>query len=203
MQRCADRGNRRRVLSTSKEHQLRADARRNRDRLLEVAADAFARDAATATLKAIAKEAGVGIGTLYRHFPTREALVEAVYRSETQRLCNAAPDLLEQLSPVEALRAWTSQFLDYMATKSGMADVLQSVLTADDGLRTDTRTRLNDALELFLTAGVRTGELRADLDVRDVSLALGGFALALGLQNDAREPARRLFDLLLIGLAQR
>jgi AcrR family transcriptional regulator len=190
-------------LDKTRERQLRADARQNYDRLVTVAAQTFARDGAQASLKAIAAEAGVGIGTLYRHFPTREALVEAVYRTETQRLCEAAPELLRDLAPVPALRAWTARFLDYMATKDGMADVLHAVLTADEGLRMDTRIRLKEAVALLLDAGRRAGELRADLDADDVFLALGGFALVLDKQPDAPDLASRLLNLLLEGLSSR
>jgi AcrR family transcriptional regulator len=189
-------------LDATGERRLRADARQNYDRLVETAAVAFARDGEQATLKTIAAEAGVGIGTLYRHFPTREALVEAVYRTETQRLCDAVPELLRQLPPVAALRAWTSRFLGYVATKHGMADVLHVVLTADEGLRTDTRARLTAALALLLDAGKASGELRADLDPGDVFLALGGFALVLDRQPGAQDLAARLLGLLLDGLAR-
>src|SRR5215831_4644017 len=93
---------------------LRADARRNRDRLLSVAVRAFSQDGPDVTLEAIAKEAGVGIGTLYRHFPTREALVDAAYRTELARLCDAAPELLAALTPDKALRTWMEAFLEYL-----------------------------------------------------------------------------------------
>jgi AcrR family transcriptional regulator len=190
------------TLDVTGERRPRADARQNYDRLVEVAAQVFARDGAQATLKAIAGEAGVGIGTLYRHFPTREALVEAVYRTETQRLCDAAAELLHQLPPVDALRGWTARFLDYMATKEGMAGVLHAVLTADEGLRMDTRARLTEALALLLDAGQGSGDLRPGLDPGEVFLALGGFALVLDRQPDAQGLARRLLDLLLDGLAR-
>lgn len=188
-------------LSGSPERRLRADAQENYDRLVAVAAATFARDGAQASLKAIAVEAGLGIGTLYRHFPTRESLVDAVYRIETQRLCDAAQDLVSELPPVDALRAWALRFLDYMATKEGMADVLHTVLTADEGLRLDTRARIYDALTLLVEAGQRSGELRADLDIPDVVLALGGLAVILDRQPGAQDAGRRLFDLLLNGLA--
>jgi AcrR family transcriptional regulator len=175
----------------------RADARQNYSKLVETAAAAFARDGAQVTLKAVAAQAGVGIGTLYRHFPTREALVEAVYRSQTQRLCDAAPELLGQLPPVAALRAWTARFLSFMAAKNGMAEVLHLVLSGDEGLRADTRARLAGAVALLLRAGQASGELRSDLDPADVFLALGGFALvmdhqpAVGLSGD-HQPAAGL-----------
>src|SRR3954447_1683535 len=100
---------------------LRADARLNRDRLLEAAAEAFAREGADTSLKAIAQQAGVGIGTLYRRFPTREDLIEATYRNETTKLCQSAPRLLETGEPLAALREWMSRFVDYMLTKHGMS----------------------------------------------------------------------------------
>ena len=178
----------------------RADGRHNYDRLVETAARAFARDGSQATLKAVAAEAGVGIGTLYRHFPTREALVEAVYRAETQRLCDAAAELLRQLPPLEALRAWVARFFDFMAAKEGMADVLHVVLNGDEGLRTDTRAVLAEAVGLLLRAGQASGELRAGPDPGDVFLALGGLALALGHQPGSGALADRLLDLLLKGL---
>jgi AcrR family transcriptional regulator len=181
----------------------RADARQNYDRLVETAARAFARDGAQATLKAVAAEAGVGIGTLYRHFPTREALVEAVYRAETQRLADAAGELLRELPPVAALRAWTARFVDFMAAKEGMADLLHAVLSGDEGLRTDTRGTLTEAVALLLRAGQASGDLRAGLDAGDVFLALGGFALAVGRQPGADALAGRLLDLVLHGLETR
>lgn len=190
------------TLSETRERRLRADARQNYDRLVAVAAEAFARDGAQTTLKAVAEQAGVGIGTLYRHFPTRESLVDAVYRAETQRLCDAAPELLAELAPVDALREWALRFLDYMATKGGMADVLHTILRGDERLRMDTRVRLNEALGLLVHAGQRAGQLRADLDVADVSMALAGFALILDRRPDAREVGARLYELILGGLVE-
>src|SRR3954453_4445423 len=108
--------------SVMSERPLRADAQSNHDRLLEVAAEAFAADGVQTSLKAIAQRAGVGIGTLYRRFPTRETLVEAVYRNEVAALCDAASELLGQAAPLEALRAWTERFVDFMDAKHGMAD---------------------------------------------------------------------------------
>ena len=178
---------------------LRADAKANHDRLLEVAAEAFARDGAEASLKAIAKEAGVGIGTLYRRFPTREILVEATYRSESARLCASADDLLGHLPAVEALRAWMEQFLDYLATKRGMAEALRVVLTADDDLRLRTRGMLIDALGLLLRTSEEQGAVRRGLDPADVVMALGGIALITSDQG-RQDLAGRLLDLLMAGL---
>jgi AcrR family transcriptional regulator len=178
---------------------LRADAQLNQDRLLEAAALAFARDGAEASLKAIAKDAGVGIGTLYRRFPTRERLIEATYRNETARLCAAAPDLLRTAPPTEALRAWMDHFVDYMTAKHGMAAALHAVLVTDGEARMRTLDLLTDALATLMAAGVEAGTLRADVDANDVLMGLGGVTLIAG-EPDQRDLARRLLDLLLAGL---
>src|SRR5216683_7288685 len=109
---------------------LRADAQRNRDKLLDVAVRAFSQEGPDVPLDAIAKEAGVGIGTLYRHFPTREALIEAAYRNELARLCDAVAELLQAMPPDQALRAWMDRFVDYMTTKRGMAGALRAVIAS-------------------------------------------------------------------------
>src|ERR1700757_5544214 len=105
----------------------RADAARNRERILEVAKQAFTRSGADASLDDIAKQAGVGPGTLYRHFPTRDALIEAVYHTEVEKLAAAQRELSAKLSPIEALRAWMMLFVDYIATKQIIASVLKNV----------------------------------------------------------------------------
>jgi AcrR family transcriptional regulator len=189
-------------VSPEKVRPLRADARVNRDRLLDAAARAFARDGAEASLKAIAKDAGVGIGTLYRRFPTRERLVEATYRNETARLCAAAPDLLRVRPAAEALRVWMDHFVDFLATKRGMADALRAVLVADGELRMQTRDLLTDALATLLTAGIAEGALRPDIDPNDVLMGLGGVTLIAG-EPDQRALAGRLLDLLVDGLRYR
>lgn len=178
---------------------LRADAKANHDRLLEVAAEAFARDGAEASLKAIAKEAGVGIGTLYRRFPTREILVEATYRSESARLCASAGDLLHQRPAIEALRVWMERFLDYLAAKRSMAEALRVVLTADNDLRLRTRGMLIDALGMLLRTSEEQGAVRPGLDPSDVVMALGGIALITSDQG-RQDLAGRLLDLLMAGL---
>jgi AcrR family transcriptional regulator len=178
---------------------LRADARENQDRLLVAAARAFAREGTATSLKAIARDAGVGIATLYRRFPTREQLVWAVYRSEVDRICAAASDLLAQLPPIDALRAWMEQFLEFLASKHGMAEVLGPTLADDDGLRLEIRELLTSALDQLIRAGVDEHTLRADVAAADVVLALGGTALIAG-EADQREQAGRLLDLLLAGL---
>ena len=177
---------------------LRADAQVNHDRVLEAAGRSFARDGEDASLKAIAKDAGVGIGTLYRRFPTRELLVEATYRSESAKLCSAAPALLETMPAAEATRRWMDGFLDYLAAKRGMAGALHAVLT-DDDLRMKTRGLLFDAMATLLSAGLAEGTIRPDVNAKVVVMALGGVALIAG-QPDQRDLARDLLDLLMDGL---
>ncbi|MGY1810431.1 TetR/AcrR family transcriptional regulator [Blastococcus sp. SYSU D00669] len=177
---------------------LRADAQRNRDRLLEVAAHAFAAGE-DVTLEAIAREAGVGIGTLYRHFPTREALVEAAYRNELARLCDAAAELLRTQPPEAALRTWMDRFVDYMTTKRGMADALKAVIASGGNPFAHSRDRMTEALALLLRAGAEAGTLRADADPADVLTGLSGISLAAG-DAERREQAGRLLDLLVDGL---
>jgi len=178
---------------------LRADAQANHDRLLEVAARSFARDGADASLKAIAAEAGVGIGTLYRRFPTREDLIEATYRSETTRLAGSATRLLDDRAPVDALREWMESFVEYMLTKQGMAEALPAILATREGLRQHSRQALADAVAALLNAGVARGELRSDVAAADVLMALGGITL-IGEHERRRDLASRLISLLLDGL---
>jgi AcrR family transcriptional regulator len=181
---------------------LRADAQRNRDRLIEVALGEFTRHGPDATLDAIAKAAGVGPGTLYRHFPTRDALIEAVYRAELGRVCDAAAELLETLSAAAALRAWMDRFIDYMTTKYGMGDALRAVIASGGNPYAQSRERLETSIALLLDAGVAAGEIRADVTPGDVLAAIGGVALTAG-QPDQREQAGRLLDLLMDGLRDR
>jgi AcrR family transcriptional regulator len=181
---------------------LRADARRNRDRLLSVAVRAFSQDGPDVTLDAIAKDAGVGIGTLYRHFPTREALIEAAYRSELARLCDAVPDLLRDMPPDEATRTWMDRYLEYMTTKRGMADALRVVIASGGTPYAQSRDRLITAITSLLQAGAASGALRADIEPADVLASLSGISLAAG-EPAQRAQARRLLDLLMDGLRYR
>jgi AcrR family transcriptional regulator len=178
---------------------LRADAQRNRDRLLEIAVRAFSQDGPDVPLDAIAREAGVGIGTLYRHFPTRDALVEAAYRTELDRLCDAAPALLVELPPEQALRAWMDRFVDYMTTKRGMADALKALIASGGNPYAHSRDRMLTAVESLLAAGTAAGTLRPDVAAPDVLAGLSGVTLAAG----EREQAGRLLDLLADALRAR
>jgi AcrR family transcriptional regulator len=181
---------------------LRADARRNRDRLLSAAVRAFSQDGPDVTLDAIARDAGVGIGTLYRHFPTREALIEAAYRSELARLCDAVPDLLQDMRPDGATRAWMDRYIEYMTTKRGMADALRVVIASGGTPYAQSRDRLITAITSLLQAGAASGALRADIEPADVLAGLSGISLAAG-EPAQRAQARRLLDLLMDGLRYR
>ena len=181
---------------------LRADAQRNRDRLLEVAVRAFSRgseDGADVTLDAIAKEAGVGIGTLYRHFPTREALVEAAYRNELSRLGDSVADLLNDRPADQALRAWMDRFVDYTTTKQGMADALRAVIASGGDPFAQSRARLTEAVATLLRAGAADGTLRTDVEPDDVLIGLSGLSAAAG-DPTRRAQAGRLLDLLMDAL---
>jgi AcrR family transcriptional regulator len=181
---------------------LRADAQRNRDRLLEAAVAAFSRDGLDGTLDAIAKDAGVGIGTLYRHFPTREALIEAAYRSELGRLCDAVPSLPRAMPPDAAMRAWMDRYVDYMATKRGMADALRAVIASGGNPYAQSRDSLTSAITALLEAGVAAGTLRPDVRPEDVLLSLSGVSLTAG-EPAQRDQAGRMLDLLMDGLRHR
>lgn len=179
---------------------LRSDAQANHERLLEVAASIFAREGADTSLKAIAAEAGVGIGTLYRRFPRRDDLIEATYRNETARLCSSALELLEERSPLDAMRQWMERFVDYMLTKQGMAEALPSILAAREGLRDHSREALIEAVSTLLAASIRQGQVRADASPSDTLMALGGITLISGHEHQ-RDLASRLIALLLAGLS--
>ena len=184
---------------------LRADARRNRDRLLEVAVRAFSRgseDGTDVPLDAIARDAGVGIGTLYRHFPTREALVEAAYRNELSRLGDSVADLLTDRPADQALRAWMDRFVDYTTTKQGMADALRAVIASGGDPFAQSRARLTEAVATLLRAGAADGTLRTDVEPDDVLIGLSGLSVAT--EDPARRAqAGRLLDLLMDALRPR
>ncbi|MFB7596364.1 TetR/AcrR family transcriptional regulator [Streptomyces sp. NPDC056160] len=180
---------------------VRADARANEDKLLAAAALAFARDGAAATLKQIAKDAGVGIATLYRRFPTREQLVDATYRYETARLGARTSPLLRELPADRALRVWMSEVLDYLAAKHGMADTLKALLRDDERLGSQTREQLTGAVEEFRLAAVAQGAFRADVSAPDILMSLAGVTLVAGAVAQ-RAQAERLLDLLMDGITR-
>lgn len=183
--------------SAKKPAKPRADAERNRRRLLEAAKEAFATFGADASLEDIARRAGVGIGTLYRHFPTRDALLADVYRHVLQQLADAAPRLLETQPPLEALRSWMRLFVDYAATKKVIAPALQRMTGGTSELYATSGALIKGAMSLLVSRAVANGDIRLDIDPLDLLRAVMGVADAHpGWQNTAR----RLIDIMLQGM---
>ena len=176
----------------------RTDARRNRERILEVAKEAFTRLGSGASLDDMATEAGVGPGTLYRHFPTRDALIEAVYRSEVEKLAAAERKFSQSLPPVEALRAWMLLFVDYVATKHLIAPALNTLVGGASKLYEGSRGQIQGAIDALVKRAIRSGDIRKDLHAFDLLRALIGVSnVAIG--PDWQQSARRLVDILIAG----
>ncbi|MGV9803584.1 TetR/AcrR family transcriptional regulator [Mycobacterium sp. NPDC003449] len=174
----------------------RADARRNRERLLAAAGAAFATADGPVSLEGIARDAGVGIGTLYRHFPNREALVEAVYRAELGEVTASAAELAARYPPVVALRRWMERYAEFVAAKRGMAESLHAMFTSGRVQPGQTRDGVLGAVVVLLRAGAADGSLRDDIDPDDVVSGL----LGIFLSSRSTEQAGRLLDLLVDGL---
>jgi AcrR family transcriptional regulator len=181
---------------------LRADAQRNRDRLLEVAAAAFTSRGIDASLEEIAKTAGVGVGTLYRHFPTRDALIEAVYRREVERLCAGAVELLAELPADEALGEWMQRFVRYVTMKRGLGQALKSVVAKDSDLFAESHRLVTEAMTSLLDAAVEQGTVRKDVTPQDVLRAMSGVCLMAdpSSPNASPDQACRVTGLLMDGL---
>jgi AcrR family transcriptional regulator len=177
---------------------IRSDARRNRERLLGAATAAFtAADARPVSLESIARDAGVGIGTLYRHFSSREALIEAVYRAELAEVAAAAPQLLERYPPKAALRRWMDRYASFVAAKRGMAQSLAAMVDSGAVERNQTRASIVGAVDMLLRAGADDGSLRSDVRAEDVVSSLLGVFLASG----SPDQTGRMLDLLAAGVA--
>ena len=176
----------------------RSDAQRNRDRILEVAKAAFTRSGANASLDDIAKEAGVGPGTLYRHFPTRGGLLEEVYRTEMEKLAAAEQQFAQELPPIEALRAWLLLFVDYIAEKQLIAPALNALVGDPKKVFEAAYARIWEAIRALVKRAIRSGDIRKDLDAIDLLRALIGVA-NVATSPDWKESARRLVDILIIG----
>jgi AcrR family transcriptional regulator len=177
---------------------VRSDARRNREKLLEVATAAFAAaEGRPVSLESIARDAGVGIGTLYRHFPNREALVEAIYRTELAEVAAAAEQLLKRHPPKTALRRWMDRYASFVAAKRGMAESLHAIFESGAMEPSQTRDSILGAIGMLLRAGADDGSLRSDVQADDVLSSMIGVMLASG------SPAQtgRLLDLLVAGVA--
>jgi AcrR family transcriptional regulator len=184
--------------SQSAQRKLRTDAQRNRERILEAAKEAFARAGASASLDEIAKHAGVGAGTLYRHFPTRDALLEGVYRTEVEKLAAAERKFAQAMPPIEALRAWMLLFVDHIAAKQIIAPALNTIVGGPSKVYEASRAQTAGAIHALVKRAIKSGDIRRDLDPLDLLRAL------IGVSNVARGPdwqqsARRLVDILITG----
>jgi AcrR family transcriptional regulator len=176
----------------------RADAQHNRERILEVAKSAFTRTGAHISLDEVAKQSGVGPGTLYRHFPTRGALLEAVYRGEVARLAAAQQDFSRTMAPVDALRAWMLLFVDYIATKQIIAPALNTLIEAPSELFECSGTQIIGAIRSLVRRAIESGDIRPDLDALDLLRALVGVSNVSSVP-DWPESARRLVQILIAG----
>lgn len=163
--------------SAETSRKLRADAVRNRDRVVEAAKAVFSAGGGDASLEAVARRAGVGIGTLYRHFPTREALYEAVYQHEVQQLCELAERLKDEASPLEALRSGMRAVVEFVATKKGMSAALALAVTGFSELHASSSPRLEKAARILLERAVAAGEIRSGIDPGDLMRAVVGMCL--------------------------
>jgi AcrR family transcriptional regulator len=176
----------------------RTDAQRNRQRILEVAKETFSRSGANSSLDDIAKHAEVGPGTLYRHFPTREALLEAVYRSEVEKLAAAERKFLQAMPPIEALRAWMLLFVDYIATKKIIAPALNTLVGGPSKVFEASGAQIKGAIHALVERAIKSGDLRPDLDPFDLLRALIGVSNVMS-GPDWPQSARRLVDILITG----
>jgi AcrR family transcriptional regulator len=176
----------------------RADAQRNRERILEVAKEVFTRDGGAASLDDIARQAEIGPGTLYRHFPTRDALIEAVYRNEVEKLAAAEQRFAATLPPIEALRAWMRLFIDHVAAKKLIISAMDTVAGGSMRLIEGSRSLIHTAFVGSVKRAIASGDLRSDTDPNDFVRALVGVFYTTGLPG--WEPsARRLVDILIAG----
>lgn len=176
----------------------RADAERNRQRILEIAKKAFTRSGGNISLDDLARQAGIGPGTLYRHFPTRDALLEAVYRTEVEKLAAAERELSQAMPPVEALRAWMLLFVDYIAAKQIIAPALNTLVGGPSKLFEASGSQIKGAIGALVERAIESGDIRPDLDPLDLLRALIGVSNVASVPNWA-ESARRLVQILIAG----
>jgi AcrR family transcriptional regulator len=189
------------VGSDSSAPRKRADARRNEETLLDAAAAAFIASGVDAPVRDIAAKAGVGVGTIYRHFPTRADLIVAVYRHQVEACAEAGPTLLGSSdSPHAALAQWIDLFVDFLVTKHGLAEALQSDDATFATLHAYFLDRLVPVCAELLDAAARAGEIRSDIEALELMRAVGN--LCIGAAKDPRYDARRMVGLLLAGVRQ-
>ena len=183
---------------TSVARKPRADAQRNRERILEIAKQAFTRHGVDLSLDDVARQAGVGAGTLYRHFPTRDSLLEAVYRTEVEKLAFAEKTLSETLPPLEALRAWMLLFVDYIAAKQIIAPALNTMVGKPSKLFDASGALIKAAINGLVSRAIKSGDIRADLEPLDLLRALVGVSNVASMP-DWSQSAKRLVQILLAG----
>jgi AcrR family transcriptional regulator len=178
---------------------MRADARRNREKLLEAAAELFASEGTDVSLETVAKRAGVGIGTLYRHFPTRDALLAETYRNEVALVADGAAELLATLPPDQAMEQWLERFIAYAAAKRGMAAALKQLNVSREELFPEAQRRIGETIARLLRAGVEAGTIRPDVTSDDVYRAtMAIWNIPAG--DDWIEQARTVLRLVMDGL---
>jgi AcrR family transcriptional regulator len=176
----------------------RADALRNRERILEIAKQAFTRSGANISLDDVARQAGIGAGTLYRHFPTRDVLLEAVYRTEVEKLAAAERKFAETMPPIEALRAWMLLFVDYIATKQIIAPALNTLVGEHCKVFEASGVQIIGAINSLVKRAIKSGDIRPDLDPLDLLRALIGVS-NVASAPDWQQSARRLVHILIVG----
>jgi AcrR family transcriptional regulator len=188
--------------SGSSRPRKRADARRNEKTLLDAAAAAFVTSGVDVPVRDIAAKAGVGLGTIYRHFPTRADLIVAVYRHQVEACAEAGPTLLATSStPHAALARWINLFVDFLVTKHGLAEALQSDDAAFETLHAYFLDRLVPVCAQLVDAAATAGEILPDTDAYELMLGVGN--LCIGADNNPRYDARRMVELLIAGLRRR
>jgi AcrR family transcriptional regulator len=180
------------------ERKQRSDAQQNRERILVAAKEAFTQSGSNASLDDIAKQAGVGPGTLYRHFPSREELLKAVYQAGAEKLAKAGQQFADTLPPVEALRAWMMLFVDYIADKQIIAPALNALLDDPHKLYEASYPQIWEAIRALVKRAIKSGDIRKDLDAIDLLRALVGVA-NVATSPDWQQSARRLVDILILG----
>ena len=176
----------------------RTDALRNRERILDAAKEAFTHFGASASLDEIARQAGVGAGTLYRHYPTRDDLIEAGYRSEVEKLAAAERKYADTMPPIDALRRWMMLVVDLVAAKQIIAPALNSVVGGPSRLYEGSRSLIHGAMDALVKRAIRSGDLRKDIDSGDLLRALIG-VFYVGTGPDSQQSARRVVDILIAG----
>lgn len=189
-------------LTQSSGRKTRADALRNRERVLDAAKAVFSSGGPGSSLEAVAREAGVGIGTLYRHFPTRQTLFEAVYRREVRQLADLAEALMTRSDPAEALRCWLKSNIEFVATKKGMSAALALAVDTSSELTTSSVERLTHSVGSLLTRAAKAGEIRDDISPEDVLLTLVGMCY-MHDRPGWQESVLRMLDVFVDGLCVR